>query len=144
MKYINLSTVIACCLTVNATVAQNPANWTAEQLMEPAQLAQILTAGGKLPLLISVGPGATIPHSVAIGQAKDQENLDKLSTLLKTVKKRETIVLYCGCCPFENCPNVRPAIALIKEKGSRNYKLLNIPHNIKKDWIDKGYPKADL
>jgi hypothetical protein len=112
--------------------------------MEPAQLAQILTAGGKLPLLISVGPGATIPHSVAIGQAKDQENLDKLSTLLKTVKKRETIVLYCGCCPFENCPNVRPAIALIKEKGSRNYKLLNIPHNIKKDWIDKGYPKADL
>jgi thiosulfate/3-mercaptopyruvate sulfurtransferase len=102
------------------------------------------SSGGKLPLLISVGPGATIPHSKAIGQAKDQENLDKLSALLKTVKKKETIVLYCGCCPYEHCPNVRPAIALLKEKGFRNYKLLNIPHNIKKDWIDKGYPKADL
>jgi hypothetical protein len=95
-------------------------------------------------LLISVGPGATIPHSVAMGQAKDQENLHKLSALLKTVKKKETIVLYCGCCPYEHCPNVRPAIALFKEKGFRNYTLLNIASNIKKDWIDKGYPKVDL
>jgi hypothetical protein len=21
-----------------------------------------------------------------------------------------------------------------------NYRLLDLPHNIKKDWIDKGYP----
>jgi hypothetical protein len=31
-------------LAVNAMVAQNGVNWTAKQLVEPAQLARILTA----------------------------------------------------------------------------------------------------
>jgi hypothetical protein len=144
MHYKNLFIALVCSLVANDAAAQNTVNWTANQLMEPAQLARMITSGEKLPLLISVGPGATIPHSKAIGQAKEPENLDKLSALLKEVKKKEAIVIYCGCCPYEHCPNVRPAIALLKEKGFRNYKLLNLPHNIKTDWIDKGYPKAEL
>jgi hypothetical protein len=118
MKYINLSTVIACCLTVNATVAQNPANWTAEQLMEPAQLAQILTAGGKLPLLISVGPGATIPHSVAIGQAKDQENLDKLSTFLKQLKKGKPLCFTAAAVRSRIVQTCARLLPCLKKKGS--------------------------
>ena len=144
MKYKHLFIAILCTLASGAAVGQNGVNWTEKQLIQPAQLAQKITSGGKLPLLISVGPGATIPNSLAMGQAKDQDNLDKLSALLKGVKKRKAIVIYCGCCPFEHCPNIRPAIALLKEMGFRNYKLLNIPHNIKTDWIDKGYPKAVL
>ncbi|HVG40846.1 MAG TPA: hypothetical protein VM888_04465 [Chitinophagaceae bacterium] len=120
--------------------AQNAENWTAKQLMEPAALAQLITSKKNVPIIISVGPGAVIPQSISIGPANDKDNLDKLKREVKAMDKKATIVLYCGCCPFEHCPNVRPAIAALKELNFTNYKLLNIPKNIKTDWISKGYP----
>jgi len=51
-------------------------------------------------------------------------------------------VIYCGCCPFEHCPNVRPAFQLLNEMKFTNQKLLNLSTNLKTDWIDKGYPVA--
>jgi thiosulfate/3-mercaptopyruvate sulfurtransferase len=122
--------------------AQNPVNWTAEQLMEPAQLAERLQTGTNVPLIFCVGPGALIPNSVDIGQTKEKENLKKLSSSLQSLKRDTAIVVYCGCCPFEHCPNVRPAIALLKELHFTNYKLLNLPHNLKADWLDKGFPSV--
>jgi thiosulfate/3-mercaptopyruvate sulfurtransferase len=127
-------------LFLHAVKAQNPANWTKEQLLEPSELAQSLAAGKDLPLLISVGPGASIPNSVAIGMTTEKENVEKLKAQLRNVPKDAAVVVYCGCCPFEHCPNVRPAIATLKELGFANYKLLNLPKNLKTDWIDKGYP----
>ncbi|ANE52702.1 rhodanese-like domain-containing protein [Flavisolibacter tropicus] len=120
--------------------AQNPENWTAKQLIEPSDLATAINGKKDIPVIISVGPGATIPNSVAIGMVNSQEGLDKLKVQLKEVAKDKKIVIYCGCCPFEHCPNVRPAINALKEMKFTQYYLLNIPHNIKKDWIDKGYP----
>ena len=120
--------------------AQNAENWTEKQLMEPAALASFLTTGKNIPKIFSVGPGAIIPNSVAIGMANDKENLEKLKQELKGINKKTSVVVYCGCCPFEHCPNVRPAIEALKELNFTNYKLLNLPHNIKTDWISKGYP----
>lgn len=120
--------------------AQNPENWTTKQLMEPSELAQVLQSGKDVPLIISVGPGATIPKSVETGMVKDAENLDKFKKELSTIPKETRVVIYCGCCPFEHCPNVRPAIAVLKDMKFTNYQLLNLSHNIKADWIDKGYP----
>lgn len=131
-------------LASEMTFAQNGENWTKEQLMEPVQLARNIESGENVPVLIGVGPGASIPNSVAIGSVKEKENLDKLRTTLHGLKKNTAIVVYCGCCPFEHCPNVRPAIALLKQYKFNNYKLLNLPRNIKADWIDKGYPAAEL
>lgn len=122
--------------------AQKPANWTRDQLIEPAKLAQTIGTGKDIPVIISVGPGATIPNSIAAGMAKEQENLDTLKNRLSGMPKDTKIVIYCGCCPFEHCPNVRPAIALLKDMKFSNYKLLDLPHNIKADWIDKGYPTS--
>ncbi|MEJ7683230.1 MAG: rhodanese-like domain-containing protein [Segetibacter sp.] len=122
------------------TSAQNPENWTSKQLIEPSELAQAIQSEKDKPLIISVGPGATIPHSLETGMAKEQENLDKFKKELSTVPKETKIVIYCGCCPFEHCPNVRPAIAVLNDMKFTNYHLLNLPHNIKADWIDKGYP----
>jgi thiosulfate/3-mercaptopyruvate sulfurtransferase len=119
--------------------AQKEPNWTKEQLMDPAALNAVLKEGKDLPLIISVGPGATIPHSVGIGMANDAANLDKLKNFLAAYPKNEAIVLYCGCCPFGHCPNVRPAISLLQQLKFTNYKLLDLPTNLKKDWIDKGY-----
>lgn len=120
--------------------AQNPVNWTDKKLIEPADLATAITAKKDVPLIISVGPGATIPNSVDVGMVNNKEGLDKLKAQLNTVAKDKKIVVYCGCCPFEHCPNVRPAIDALKEMKFTNYYLLDLPHNIKKDWIDKGYP----
>jgi len=140
MKMVKKVLLFVSLLVSHFAFSQNPENWTKEQLEEPAHLAKTIEAGKHVPLLISVGPGASIPNSVVIGSVKDSANLTKLSTYLQAANKDSALIIYCGCCPFEHCPNVRPAIALLKERGFTNYKLLNIPHNIKADWIDKGYP----
>jgi len=144
----NLKTVIGVALlvvslTITATVtAQNPVNWTSNQLLQPADLAQTLQNNKSLPVIYSVGPGAVIPHSVDIGSVKEKENLDKFKNQLSKLPKNAAIVVYCGCCPFDPCTNVRPAVAALKEMKFTNFKLLNLEHNIKTDWLDKGFPSA--
>ncbi len=123
--------------------AQNPVNWTKDQLMQPAQLAQTLQNKKSLPAIYSIGPGAVIPHSVDIGSVKEKENLDKFKSQLTKLPKDAAIVVYCGCCPYEHCPNVRPAVAVLKEMKFTNFKLLNLEKNIKTDWLDKGFPAAN-
>lgn len=120
--------------------AQTPENWTPNQLMDPSRLASDLGAKKELPVIISVGPGAGIPTSIDIGMVNNKEGLEKLKKEVKRLPTGAKIVVYCGCCPFEHCPNIRPAIAVLKELKFTNYYLLNLPHNLKKDWIDKGYP----
>ena len=120
-----------------------PENWTADQLIEPAELAQTLESNENIPLIYCVGPGVVIPHSIDIGMTRDEANIQKLKDSLSNVPRDADIVIYCGCCPFDHCPNVRPAIALLNEMKFTNYHLLNLPHNIKTDWIAKGYPQVE-
>lgn len=135
-----LPALLAFFFSALAANAQNPINWTEKQLMEPATLAKAIEAKKDVPLMVSVGPGALIPNSVDIGPGNEAENIAELKQLLATKKKRDKVVVYCGCCPFAKCPNVRPAIAALKDAGFTNYYLLNLKTNLKTDWIDKGYP----
>jgi thiosulfate/3-mercaptopyruvate sulfurtransferase len=115
--------------------------WTEDQLLAPADLAKIISdPHAKQPVIFSVGPGAVIKGSIDIGPARDKENLDKLKKQLLALPKDADIIIYCGCCPFEHCPNVRPAFSLLNEMQFTHHKLLNLEHNIKVDWISKGYP----
>ena len=123
--------------------AQQVNNWTNEQLMAPALLAKNISEKKQLPVILSVGPMALIPHSIDLGAASETENMAKLKEELTTIPKDTSIVIYCGCCPFARCPNVRPAIELLKEMKFTNFRLLNLPTSIKADWIDKGYPTID-
>jgi thiosulfate/3-mercaptopyruvate sulfurtransferase len=111
-------------------------------LMEPAQLAQIIQKNEASPIIYSIGPGAVIKNSVDIGSIKEPVNMQEFKNRLSKLPKDADIVVYCGCCPFEHCPNVRPAVAALKEMKFTNYKLLNLSHNVKTDWLDKGYPRA--
>ncbi len=138
VKITKLFLFITVFVIAQKTFAQNPENWTSKQLIEPSELAQIIGSEKNVPVIISVGPAATIPNSIDAGMAK--ENLDTFKNKLSALPKDTKIVIYCGCCPFEHCPNVRPAIAALKEMKFTNYRLLDLPHNIKADWIDKGYP----
>lgn len=115
--------------------------WKPDQLMPPADLAAILNNPTAMkPLIISIGPDALLKGSIDIGPANDKANLDKLRQLLTKEKKDRSIVIYCGCCPFEHCPNIRPAFTLLNQMKFTNHKLLALQHNIKIDWINKGYP----
>ena len=115
--------------------------WKKGQLMDPAELAAIINdSQAKKPLIYSVGPGADIKGSIEMGPAQEKENLDKLRIALSKLDRNSEIVLLCGCCPFEHCPNIRPSFALLNEMKFTNHKLLDLPHNLKVDWIDKGYP----
>lgn len=123
------------------TVEQEP--WTPEQLMAPADLASVITQQKNIPLIISVGPAALIKGSVDIGPASEKANLEKLKTLLAKQDKHKQVVIYCGCCPFKNCPNVRPAFALLNEMKFTQPRLLDLAHNIKMDWLNQHYPVQD-
>jgi len=115
--------------------------WAANQLMPPAELARIIKdKNAHQPIVLSIGPGAIIKGSVDIGPANKKENLAKLKAKISKLPKDAKIVIYCGCCPFGNCPNIRPAFQLLKEMKFTNQKLLNLQQNIKVDWIDRGYP----
>lgn len=117
--------------------------WKPNQLMDPAALAALVKQpNAPKPLLISIGPAGLIPGSVEVGPTGTAENLNKLKTLLAKEKRDRAIVIYCGCCPFRNCPNVRPAFQLLNSMGFTKHQLLNLPTNMKVDWIDKGYPVA--
>jgi thiosulfate/3-mercaptopyruvate sulfurtransferase len=131
---------IACILLFVNVDAQNPQNWIEDQLMQPAQLASILSNKSENITIISVGPFNTIPNTISVGMTGKKEGLDKLKAQLASMKKDTRLVIYCGCCPFEHCPNVRPAIDVLKAMKFTHFYLLNLPDNIKINWIDKGYP----
>lgn len=115
--------------------------WTEKQLMSPSELAKIINDGNKpITYIFSVGPAGLIKNSIDIGEGKDKNNLAKLKTEVTKLPKDANIVIYCGCCPFGDCPNIRPTFKLLNEMKFTNHKLLNLPKNLKVDWIDKGYP----
>jgi thiosulfate/3-mercaptopyruvate sulfurtransferase len=117
--------------------------WTPAQLESPEDLASIIIdPKTKQPLIFCIGPGAVIKGSIDIGPARDTLNLAKFKQQLIHLSKDADIIIYCGCCPFEHCPNIRPAFALLNQMAFTRQKLLNIEHNVKIDWINKGYPVA--
>ena len=130
-------------LAANCTQAQQAANWTPDQLMDPALLAKKITEKKPLPYIFSIGPMALIPHSIDMGPDSEEENLANLKQAIEKLPKDAEVVIYCGCCPFGRCPNIRPAIELFKEMNFKKVHLLNLSVSIKADWIDKGYLTVD-
>jgi thiosulfate/3-mercaptopyruvate sulfurtransferase len=142
MKIISsLIAIVTVTFSLNATAQSSAEPWRPGQLVEPEQLFLAINSTAKeQPLVICVGPSALIKGSIETGPVHEQENLNKLKALLSGQPKNREIIIYCGCCPFEHCPNIRPAFILLNQMGFTNPKLLNLPHNLKADWIDKGYP----
>jgi len=118
--------------------------WSEKQLMTTETLASRIEQGksGNL-LILSVGPDAIIKGAIDIGPTMEEGHLDRLEAYLKGVPKDKEVVVFCGCCPFDRCPNIRPAFTKLNQLGFKNGKLLDIPQNIKVNWLDKGYPMND-
>ena len=116
------------------------------RLVQPEKLAQILrsTEGAK-PLVLQVGPHTMFaeahpPGAEYVGLGALETGLQALRERVKTVPHDQTIVLYCGCCPWIKCPNVGPAYQQLASLGFQNVKVLFIETNFGADWVSKGYP----
>jgi thiosulfate/3-mercaptopyruvate sulfurtransferase len=137
-------TLIATSLVFSSFKKQQDEPWTQDQLLEPSDLASIINnPKAKQPYVYSIGPDATIKNSIDIGPADNKENLKELKKQLSKLPKDANVVIYCGCCPFVRCPNIRPAFTLLNEMKFTHQKVLNLQHNIKIDWIDKGFPVSE-
>ena len=116
------------------------------QLLNPDDLVKLLQAPkAEKPLILNVGPSllymqAHIPGAEYIGAPSSPQGMQALRTRVKALPKSTLIVLYCGCCPWSHCPNVRPAYNQLNKLGFSNLKVLYIADNFGTDWVDKGYP----
>lgn len=125
---------------INIAIAQEDP-WTADQLMKPEVLAQKINQNELDHIkLIHIGFEDMIEGSVDAGPASEADNLTRLKDLLKDVSKEDTIVLYCGCCPMDVCPNIRPAFEYVSNLGYKKLQLLKLETSIKADWLDYDYP----
>jgi thiosulfate/3-mercaptopyruvate sulfurtransferase len=116
------------------------------QVINPDDLLAILQSEhGPKPLILNVGPHliymqAHIPGAEFIGSPSDSQGMESLRQRLKPLPRNTFVVLYCGCCPWGHCPNVRPAYRELQKAGFTNVKVLYIADNFGADWVDKGYP----
>jgi hypothetical protein len=79
-------------------------------------------------------------HAIEAGPGSKPEGLAALREKVAKYPKDTDLVVYCGCCPMDKCPNVRPAYRLLKDLGFTHVRVLNIPTNMTADWYRKNYP----
>ncbi len=113
-------------------------------LLQPAQLNAMLLAGKK-PVVLQVGSHTLfteshISGSQYAGAAATPEGLTTLRTRVAKLPKDAEIVLYCGCCPWGRCPNIRPAYRQLTGLGYTDVKVLYLAQDFGTDWVNKGFP----
>lgn len=135
----------------NGSGAKNPSpasEWppSSSELIRPEELARALRSSAK-PTVFNVGPRviylqAHIPGSEYIGPTAETEAREKLRARAASLPHDAFLVIYCGCCAWEHCPNVRPAYQELKQMGFTRLKVLYIANSFGSDWVEKGYPTA--
>jgi len=116
------------------------------QLMQPAELVRLLKASGaEQPVVFQVGSfvmfqQAHIPNAGFAGPGSQPNGMILLKKFAAPLKKNQLIVIYCGCCPWNRCPNIGPAYKQLRDLGFTNVKALYLANNFGDDWVAKGYP----
>jgi thiosulfate/3-mercaptopyruvate sulfurtransferase len=115
------------------------------RVLEPNQLAALLSQPGEKPTIICVGfkflyDAAHIPSSRYFGPGREGNGIVALAKWAANAPKNKTVVLYCGCCPWAQCPNIQPAYVALKNMAFTQIKVLRINQNFGADWVDKGFP----
>ena len=114
-------------------------------LIQPADFAANLQTSAPKPLILQVGSHvlfaeAHIPGSEYVGPAGQDAGIQTLKDRVAPLPKDTAIVLYCGCCPWDRCPNIARAYNLLHSQGFTHLKVLYIADNFGADWVNKGYP----
>ncbi len=120
--------------------------WDDLQVISPKDLAARLARGDGAKLtIVQVGFSFQyrqkhITGALFAGPAIRPEGLSMLKTLVKDLPRDREVIIYCGCCPWEDCPNIKPASQLLRQLGFSRARVLQLPANFISDWADKGFP----
>ena len=136
-----------------ATSAQVPGAGKAAELaagvqMEPEALAKLLQESkGEKPVVLQIGfknfyDQAHISGSDYAGPGSTAEGLELLRKRVEALQHGQLIVLYCGCCPWDKCPNAKPAYEALHAMGFTNVKVVHIANNFGANWVNAGLPTA--
>jgi hypothetical protein len=132
--------------------ADNAQSIPPSNVLDPGQLADLLshlgapqTSGIEKPTVICVGfkflyDSAHIPGSLYFGPGREGNGIVSLAKWAGNAPKNKPVVLYCGCCPWAQCPNIMPAYTALKKMGFSQVKVLRINQNFGADWVNKGFP----
>ncbi len=132
-------------LLAQAQTAGSASDIPTAALINPSDVATLVQSKAQKLLILQVGSHvlfqqAHIPSSEYIGAASTAEGREQLRKRIRSVPKSQSIILYCGCCPWEHCPNVKPAYKELHDLRFSNVKVMYIANNFGKDWVEKGYP----
>jgi len=120
--------------------------WSAAEVLQPADLAsQLSQKTAKPPTIVYVGfrtlfEGGHVSGAKFYGTASTEKGLADLKAALTNLPRSSDLIIYCGCCPFEKCPNIRPAYRALRQMGFTRLRVLVLPTSFAKDWVEKGYP----
>jgi thiosulfate/3-mercaptopyruvate sulfurtransferase len=125
----------------------DPETLPASQLVQPSDLARELASASTDSRLTAVYvgfralfAGGHIPGATYHGSASTPQGLAEIKKWAASLPRTTNLVIYCGCCPFERCPNIRPAFALFRDLGFTHVRVLQLPTSFAADWVDKGHP----
>ena len=146
------ASLIAICATYGVSVqAQQSSTETnagipPQAILQPAELVQMLNTSAK-PLVLQTGSHvlyaeAHIPEQSTPGPQARVRGSKHCARVSPASTKDTLIVIYCGCCPWSRCPNIRPAYQQLQALGFTNVKALYLADNFGTDWVEKGYPVA--
>ena len=138
--------VLAIMASAGASGAADDLAPASQQLIRPEELARAIKAAEK-PVILYVGPKffytqAHVPGAEYLGPAARPEGLEKLRARAASLAKDRPVVIYCGCCPWDHCPNIQPAWAELKKAGFSKVRVLYLATSFGADWKEKGYPVA--
>jgi thiosulfate/3-mercaptopyruvate sulfurtransferase len=120
--------------------------WNQEQTVTPAGFVKEIQQKYDPSLkIIYVGvhtlyAGAHIPGAVFHGPGSTEQGIADLKKFAATLPKDSNVLIYCGCCPLDRCPNLRPAFSALRDMGFTHLRVLILPTSFAADWIEKGYP----
>jgi thiosulfate/3-mercaptopyruvate sulfurtransferase len=133
-------------LLLPLTQAQNPTNpWTAAQTVQPADLVKELGESKSAPTVLFVGfqrlyTAGHIKGAQYHGGGGRADGVAQIKTWADALPRSTNLVIYCGCCPMERCPNIRPAFTALHEMGFTKLRVLILPTSFEVDWAEKGMP----
>jgi len=116
-------------------------------LIQPQELVEAMKTGHEQPVVLYTGPKAFwvqahVPGADYIGPVAKPEGIQTLRARIASLPKTKSVVIYCGCCPWSHCPNIRPAFAELKKEGFTKVRVLYLPTSFGVDWKEKGLPVA--
>lgn len=157
MSFVRVAHLVVCSLILSAIPAataqfspgappSSALSVPESQSIQPEELVRILKSNQKeKPVILQVGSRvmfsqAHIPGSEYAGPGSQASGIQSLEDTVSALPKNRHIILYCGCCPWNRCPNVGPAYKRLHDLGFTHVQVIYLANNFGDDWVNKGYP----